>query len=210
MKAFWNRYSYNTVKLFINQFAISIFGAMLSFVAVSIGNSVLTIVLSAFSALFYLFLIYTLMWEVGATDKISVDVGKRPYRPFTGLYMALFANIPNFLVALIFTAVHPFSASYEWAGNICGVLKGVAFIPLHGIYNGIMMVLKIGDTALHDFWWAYFLMTLPSLFVCFMAYYLGHRNFKFFGFITSPKKGRQQKIMHPLHRIRIARIRCFY
>ena len=195
MKDFFNRYSYNIIKLFIHQFAISIFGAMLSFVAVSTNNDGVTIALSACSIAFYLFLIYTLIWEVGATDKISVDVGKRPYRPMTGLYMALVANIPNFLVAIIFTIARPLAQTYAWATGVVGVLRVLSAVPLHGMYNGIMMVLPLGaDTVkLYDFWWVYFLLTVPSLIACFMAYYLGHKNFRFYALFLPKKKEENKK-----------------
>lgn len=190
MKDFFNRYSYQIVKLFIHQFAISLFGAMLSFVAVSTANPIVTLALSGFSVLFYLFLIYTLMWEVGATDKISVDVGKRPYRPLTGLYMALIANAPNFLVAILFTIVRPFAASYEWATGIIGGIRVVSSVGLHGMYNGMMMTLPMGEgvTKLYDYWWVYFLVAIPCLVACFMAYYLGHRNFRFYALFLPKKK----------------------
>ena len=176
--------------MFVNQFAISIFGAMLSFVAVNTNNDIVTIALSACSIIFYLFLIYTLIWEVGATDKISVDVGKRPYRPFTGLYMALWANIPNFLVALIFTVIRPFAQTYAWATSVIGVLRVLSAVPLHGMYNGMMMALPLGAESvnLYDFWWVYFLLTVPCLVTCFMAYYLGHRNFRFYALFLPKKK----------------------
>lgn len=190
MKDFFNRYSYHIVKLFIHQFAISLFGAGLSFVAVKTNNDIVTLSLSVFSALFYLYLIYVLMWEVGATDKISVDVGKRPYRPFMGLKLALIANIPNYIVALVFAIIRPFAESYEWATGIIGALRILSAVPLHGMYNGMMMVLPFGAETikLYDCWWVYFVLTIPCLVACFTAYYLGHRNFRFFAWMIPQKK----------------------
>ena len=195
MKDFLNRYSYNIVKLFIHQFAISLFGAGLSFVAVKTDNAIVTLVLSGFSALFYLFLIYTMMWEVGATDKISVDVGKRPYRPLMGLYMALIANIPNYIVALVFTIIRPFAEVHAWATGVIGVLRVLSAVPLHGMYNGMLMVLPLGSETvkLYDFWWVYFLLTVPCLVACFLAYYLGHRNFRFSALILPRPKDEKKK-----------------
>ena len=76
MKNFFEKYSYSTIKMFVNQFAISIFGAVLAMAATAAGNNILTIVVSSFAILFYLFLIYTMTWEIGAKDKISVDTGR--------------------------------------------------------------------------------------------------------------------------------------
>ena len=91
MRKFFHDYSYNIVKMFVNQFAISIFGVSLTFATTSAhgesqGFDTLTVVVSILSVLFYLFLIYTLAWEIGAKDKISVDAGKKPYRPHLGIW----------------------------------------------------------------------------------------------------------------------------
>ena len=74
MKAFFSKYSYSIVKMFVNQFAISIFGSVLAMATASAGNDLLTLIVSCFAIVFYLFLIYTMVWEIGAKDKISVDV----------------------------------------------------------------------------------------------------------------------------------------
>ena len=108
MKDFFSKYTYSTVKMFINQFAISIFGSVLSLATSAAENRVLSMVVSAFAIAFYLFLIYTMIWEIGAKDRISVDVGKMNYRPHTGLLLALIANIPNFLIAIVYSCVYPF------------------------------------------------------------------------------------------------------
>ena len=100
MKSFFRQYSYSIIKMFVNQFAISIFGIVLAMATLAANNTVLTWIVSIFSIVFYLFLIYTMTWEIGAKDRISVDVGKMVYKPFIGFWMALVANIPNLLIAL--------------------------------------------------------------------------------------------------------------
>ena len=102
MKNFLHNYSYSSVKMFVNQFAISIFGAMLSMASTAAQNDTLAFWCSILSIVFYLFLIYTQAWELGAKDRISVDIGKKEYKPLTGLWTSVLANVPNFLIAIAF------------------------------------------------------------------------------------------------------------
>ena len=129
MKAFFHKYGYSIVKMFLTQIVISMFGASLAMATVSSGNPSLTIVVSICAVLFYLFLLYVMVWEIGAQDKISVDVGKKEYKPLTGVVLSLLANIPNFIIAILFTVGYPSMASgEEWGSNICSVIKVLLLI----------------------------------------------------------------------------------
>ncbi len=187
MKAFFSKYSYSIIKMFVNQFAISIFGAVLAMATASTGNNTLSLIVGILAILFYLFLIYTMTWEIGAKDKISVDVGKKEYRPFTGLLMALVANIPNFIIAIIYTIAYPMMNTASWAGNTAAVAR-LCSIVIQGMYLGVTSSITVSGTPLNHLWWTYFVITVPSLITSFAAYYLGHRNFRFFAFITQKKQ----------------------
>lgn len=178
MKEFLHNYSYSSIKMFVNQFAISIFGAMLSMATSAADNDMLSIVVSVIAILFYLFLIYTVAWEVGAKDRISVDIGKKKYRPHTGLLVSLVANIPNFLIAIVFTAFSPFKATNPVAGGAC-VVTSVLTMLLQGMYLGITTSISIGAKLLNTFWWSYFLIIIPAIVTSWIAYYLGFKNKKF-------------------------------
>lgn len=178
MKEFLHNYSYSSIKMFVNQFAISIFGAMLSMATSAAANDTLSIVVGVISVLFYLFLIYTVAWEIGAKDRISVDIGKKEYRPHTGLLVSLVANIPNFFIAIMFTAFSPFRATNVVAGGACAVAS-VLTLLLEGMYLGITTSITIGARLLNTFWWSYFLIIIPAMLVSWMAYYLGFKNKKF-------------------------------
>ena len=187
MKDFFHRYSYSIVKMFVNQFAISIFGTMLAMATTATKNAVFTLVVSIFSILFYLFLLYTMIWEVGAKDKISVDVGKKEYRPLTGLWMALIANIPNFVFALVYAIGYPFMGTHAWAGTMTFVATLYTVI-CEGMYLGVMTVLPMGaEVSLNQMWWTYFLITLPAMVTATLAYYIGHKDFRFLSLFTSKK-----------------------
>lgn len=183
MKSFFGRYSYSIVKMFVTQFVISLFGVGLAMATASTANDTLTIIVSCFAILFYLYLIYTALWEVGAKDKISVDVGKKAYKPLTGLFMGLIANIPNFIIAIAYTVACPFMESAKWAGNMA-VISRFASIITQGMYLGCISSIKAAGNTLNYFWQTYFIITLPSIVISFVAYYLGHKNFRFFSFGT--------------------------
>ena len=68
---FFKKYSYIIVKLFLNQFAISLFGIGLAFASSYAGNNGLLMLTSIGSVIFYLFLEYAIIWEVGAKDGIT-------------------------------------------------------------------------------------------------------------------------------------------
>ena len=191
MKKFFHDYSYNTVKMFVNQFAISIFGVSLTFATTSAhgestGFDTLTVVVSLLSVLFYLFLIYTLAWEIGAKDKISVDVGKKPYRPHLGILLSLFANIPNLIAALFYLI-----ATIAGSEDMMFIVRLVATL-IQGMYFGLITAvsLPIGGAyvQLNALWPTFFIMVIPAMLTSWLAYYLGHKNIRLFAFITDKPK----------------------
>ena len=163
--------------MLVDQLAISIFGLVLALAALAASNGTLSAVVSVFAILFYLFLIYTMLWEVGAKDRISVDVGKKQYRPHTGVLVALVANIPNFVVALLYALGSPFMATQKWAGSMNAVLMTISALT-EGMYRGLLSVIMIKDAEMYKFWWSYFLILLPSLITAWVAYFAGFKNFR--------------------------------
>ena len=97
--------SYDIVRLYINQLGIMIFSMLLYTAVGSFSDEKLSkissIVVSVFSVCFYLVLVYYVLWEIGAKDKIRIDGGKMVPTPKKGLIMGLFANIPNFALGLL-------------------------------------------------------------------------------------------------------------
>ncbi len=178
MKDFFHKYGNSIVKMFVNQVAISLFGATLAMATLSTDNNILTAVVGAGAVVFYLFLLYILAWEVGAKDRISVDIGKKKYRPLTGALLSLLANIPNYIIAIIFTIGYPFMSTEEWAGNLCAILNTI-LVLIEGMYVGLMAVIKIDGLPLNNYWWPFFAITLPAIITCTVAYYLGHKNIRF-------------------------------
>jgi len=180
--------------MFVNQIAISIFGFVLAMAAIAADKLILTVILGVFSVLFYLFLIYTTTWEIGAKDRIAVDVGKKPYRPHTGLLLSLIANIPNFIIAFLYAIAYPFMAEHRWAGNLNAALNLISAI-MEGMYRGLISIITVppsGD-ALYKFWWTYFLIIIPALITAWVAYFTGFKNFRMFAQYFNKKSNQDLK-----------------
>ena len=100
--------SYDIVRLYVNQLGIMIFSMLLYTAVGSFENdklfTPLSIFVSLFATCFYLVLIYYVVWEIGAKDKIRIDGGRAEPCQYKGLIMGLFANIPNFVLG-IFTLI---------------------------------------------------------------------------------------------------------
>ena len=176
MKAFLKDRSYDMVKMFLNQFATAIFGLSLAFAAGLAKRPVLRNVTSAFSILFYMFLLYTMTWEIGFKDKISVYLGKKPKKPLTGLWISLGANVPNLLFAVMISLGMLFGNA-SFFGTL-GTVGGGAAIFLEGMYTGLLANSFLGN-PLNSYWWVYFLITIPAMITSGVAYYLGLRDIKF-------------------------------
>ncbi len=182
MKKFFHDYSYGVVKMFVNQFAIAIFGTALTFAttkahAGSSSFDTFTLVVSIFSILFYLFLLYTSTWEIGAKDAIQVEMGKKKFKPNTGLIISLVANIPNIVLAVIYLISDVLNSE-----NAKFITRLIASL-FEGMYFGTIATVTVwwGDAwvKLNQFSLTFFLMVVPALVTCWLAYYMGYKNFRF-------------------------------
>ena len=177
MKAFFKERSYDMVKMFLNQFATAIFGFVLVLAAGKAKSPTLRNITSVFAILFYLFLLYTMTWEIGFRDKIPIEKGRKPYRPLTGFLISLFANIPNFILAVFIMIAS--LANVPVFSKIGGICVSIAVI-IEGMFTGLLAN-RINDIPLNSYWFMFFLITLPSMLVCGVAYILGVKDKKFTG-----------------------------
>lgn len=192
MKSFFQQHSYNIIKMFVNQFAISLFGIVLAMATLAADSNALTVICSVFAIAFYLFLIYTMVWEIGAKDRVSVDYGKKPYRPNTGLWLGIFSNLPNLFIALLYTIGYPFMTEYKWAGNMNFILNWISAI-IEGMYRGLLslIVLPNGTMIVHE-WWSYFVIVIPAILAAWLGYLAGFKNFRMLAAYFN-KKAEQEK-----------------
>ena len=177
MKQFFSRYSYDSMRMFLDQFAISLFGFCLALTAVQMENDTLLLVFSLASILFYLALIYGVAQRVGAKDRTSVELGKLPFRPFIGALISLLANSLNLVLAGVVTVL-----SLLPGGN-AGMARFAAMF-LNGMYQGVYTLIKVGSISLNNCWWAYFLLPLPALLVSTVGYIAGVKDWHLTGLST--------------------------
>ena len=187
--------SYDIVRLFVNQLGIAIFAmALYCAVAMALPNDfpqapTIRLVISIASTLFYFYLIYMSVWELGSKDRIRIDGGKMERKPLTGFLLALFANIPNFLligISLIFWGAYSASGD-EYLWLVFGTVHSIT-VFIESMYTGIVTAIipiagentVVADIALPFLLRSllYIAMPLVTSAVSHLAYTLGERNFK--------------------------------
>ena len=172
MKEFWKSNSYNIVKCFLNQIAITMFGLMIAFATMQ--NETFLLVGSLFSIGFYLFLTYYMFWEIGGKDRIQEDSGRRQKTPLRGLIVSLIAYIPMILMAILLLVTYPYGETMESAGNLYMVINMLTRF-LHAMYLGLATLYSPENPIV------WLLVCLPMPVVAQFGYMLGNRNFRILG-----------------------------
>ena len=176
MLDFLKKHSYSAVGLFVKQIAISIFGLVLAIACGKVESETLKIVSSCGAILFYLFLLYASMWEMGSKDKFGIDNGKNVAVPLTGLYVSLIANSVNILLAIVITV-----CSFGSEGSVFHTVRALCSVIalfIEGMYTGLLSI-NFAGAPLNDYWLSYFIIVIPSLTVSALAYYFGIKGYHF-------------------------------
>ena len=178
MRRFWERYSYDSVHLFLNQIAIGLFGITLSLAAGMAESPQLRVITSVFAVLFFLMLQYSAMWKVGANDRLADDLGKMQVNYSVPFKMWLLANSLNLLLAIFIALGHWFSdvSVFSSIGGVAAAIK----LVIEGMYTGLLAI-KVGGGPLNSYGFMHFVTPIPALAVCYVAYLAGSKNFKVFG-----------------------------
>ena len=175
MKQFFSKHSYDMVKMFLNQFATAIFGFALVLAAGAAKNVVLRNVTSVGAILFYMFLLYTMTWEIGYRDKVPSESGRIKKNRLCGTLISLCANIPNFVFALFIMLASLLDVSFiSMIGGACSFLA----LTLEGMYTGLLAN-HVAGAALNSYWFVYFLLPLPAVLISTVAYNMGLNDIKF-------------------------------
>ena len=173
MKEFFKKYSYIIVsKLFVTQIAIALFGTGLAFASAYAESTSLRICSSIGATVFYLFLIYAHMWEIGAKDGISAEARKTSRGLWRGFLMGVCANALNLLLALTITVT-----GLAHVADGLGQTATAAALLIEGMYFGILST-PISGIVLSGYAWVYFAITVPAIVVCGVAYILGSFNLR--------------------------------
>lgn len=182
MFRFLKENSYLIFKLMLNQIAMTVFGLVLT-VATN-QNDMLCMLTSLFSIAFYMFLLASMLWEEGAKDKIRSDAGRLHPQPLRGLFLAIPANIINFILGVLvvigfFCSSHYINEAGKlvvesplWAANMYGISRAIAWF-IQAMYAGLVQYYSPFNPV------AYILIVLPALVVCWAAYYAGLRGLGF-------------------------------
>ena len=182
--------SYTIAKMMIYQFGVAVLGIILTFA--TIERDSLMLMVSVYTVAFYILLLYTMMWEIGAKERIRADAGIVRFNRFDGLKLSLCANIPNFLILLLYFIGFLFGvllAEQAWAQGMVAVMHTVGII-WESMYTGIIRSL-VPDTASALSGWyvlAYALTPLPAIFASCFGYLMGSHNKRIFGKLTEKKK----------------------
>ncbi len=171
MKAFFERYSYESVRMALNQFAISMFGFALATASVTAESKPLLLWSSIASIIFYLLLTYGSAHKTGSGDRLSVEYGKIPFRPLRGLVLSLIANSLNLLLAVLITV-----------GQLGGIpilddIPRTVALLIQGMYQGVLATAQVGGVTLNGLWWSYFLITVPAMVISTLGYIAGVKDF---------------------------------
>ncbi len=174
MFSFLKERSYDIVKMFVDQIALSLFGISL---AIASPGLTLRVVTGIFSVVFYLFLICHLVWTIGYKDKGRVARGEAPASRFTGLYLGLAASSLNFLIA-IFITLGTFLSHVPFFSNVGGA-SITAGLLLEGMYMGLLAI-RVNDIPLNSMWFMWFIITIPMILTSTLAYIAGTHELCFF------------------------------
>ena len=171
MKAFFERYSYESVRLALNQIAISMFGFALAMTAAKAESDPLLLWSSIGSILFYLALTYGSAHRTGSGDRLSIQYGKIPFRPLTGLLLSLIANSLNLILATLMMI-----GQHTDLVGISDISRVIALL-IQGMYQGVLATVSVGGVTLNGLWWSYFLITIPAMLVATVGYIAGAKDF---------------------------------
>lgn len=197
---------YDIVRLYINQVGVTIFSMFLYLAIGEIDDEslfmTLRIAVSVLSILFYIVLIYNVVWELGAKDKIRIDSRRYDPKPYKGIVIALFANLPNLLLgtlSAVFCSVFLASGA-EWAKTAFGIVFLITkfHAPMFmGIIQGVTPANPslgsdpaIFTDALFESIW-FIVLPLVIVLITEGAYLLGSHEKRIFGFLG--KKDNQGK-----------------
>ena len=181
MLKFFKENKQTIIKLLVNRFGAIVF-ALMAVLLVATSDSVgAYLALSGVSVLFFCYLIYLVMWERGASDRIKVDGGRLEACPHMGLKLGLAAAAPGIVFSVLLTV----SASLGAMGisaftSAESVLDGIMII-WYAMYNGFINTLTPAAAATPGAADAlctlyYFVALIPEVFVTWAAYYLGYHG----------------------------------
>lgn len=176
--------SYQIVRMLLYQFGIAILGIILVSAASKWSNILL--IVSIYAVGFYMALLYTMTWELGAKDRIRADAGIVRFDGATGAKIALCAALPNGLILLFLVIGYLFGSlvgEASWAQAMFGIAHAVAIV-WESMYTGfIQNALPPATTSSLSVGYvvAYALTILPAIGASVFGYAMGSHGKRIFG-----------------------------
>ena len=174
--AFLKENSYSSVKIFLTQIVMSFFGTMLAIA--TLKNASLLLWSSVFSVVFQLAIVYTIGWDIGARDKIKIDGRRMRPMPSKGFLIALIANAPNLLLAVLMgLGVLIDTKGSQVMSLVCNAIARL----INGSFLGIIKTLEtpLGDSGIMKYiWWWFIVMTIPSIIIGGVSYLMGSHDIR--------------------------------
>jgi len=191
MKSYIKDNAYLITNQILNQFGAAIMGLILSAAVGQSSNTTLIIATGIFTIGFFLVLQYTSLWDAGARDIIRVEGNRLPYRPYAGFVMSVFANIPNFIIAILVIVGWIFGMAqeyggmfdYAWADKMYTTGR---FIGLfwESMYNNLIRLYSPHNPI------AFLLVPIPGMVAAGLGYYAGMKNFTIIRIKKKEKKNK--------------------
>lgn len=172
IKDFFSKYGGVIGKIIINHIAMSIFGLMVCFPTV--GKPVLFWGACILAIGMYMFLMYMIMWELGAKEQVDIEYGRMKKDKLMGLKISLVAN-SLFIVISILIFILSFVVTDEPSGvnNVYSVLAASMQLFFQSIYMPIITVAYKANFTL-----ICLLMTIPGILCCTLSYLAGVSGMK--------------------------------
>lgn len=166
------------LKLFINHFVSGIYSLILFVVfTVALGGRYVALS-SLVSVFFYLYLVYSFMWEAGS--KMAVGMYSSEVKKTDGLIIMAIGSSPFYLTTLLLNVTALFASDSAFAERTIDVVHNVLFyvnsLFSQCMYSGLFSALFGEVSKVSEYW--YLLSLLPGLVVAGVAYYMGTRNFR--------------------------------
>ena len=93
------KYSYDMVKMLLNQVGIAMLALVMTIATFT--NDKLYFITGVFCMIFYIYLLYAMMYDMGSKDKPSIDGGRSIFNPLKGLWISLGANVINIICGVM-------------------------------------------------------------------------------------------------------------
>ncbi len=169
---------YMVVKILLNQIGMDFFGIVLFIAASAAGQgegnegtgSLVKIITSVFSVVFYLVLLYTMTKDEGLKDEIRIESGRMKPQPLKFLWLSLAANSINILWGVIITVVGFFGSNAPMFLQNLNAFAGTAVFLTEGMYLGLLSEVF----SMNGF--ACIAITIPAIVTCTLGYYIGSRG----------------------------------